>query len=143
MRQLFLFTLLFSMCLIGFSQKHQYNEKTWTIGKGYISKIEINERHILLTLDSNFVKRYKNEDILKYQVIKFDFYHKNIMLMNDYAAILMPNMTASIQENKLENSLIWVRIWHLSRYDRNVISFKRSIKKNFSKEMIILQDEHF
>ena len=120
--------------------KVQQDQKILYIGKESISKIKMNRNHVTLTLDSNFMSLHGDEDILRYHNVKFDFYPENIIFLDCYAAILLPRMTASIQENKLESGLIWIRTWHLPRSDKNVVSFKRSIKKNFSKKMITYKE---
>jgi len=169
MRSIVFLTLFFVMCSNSFTQIYTRGTDTLYIGKENITKIEIEKRntlrHIKFTLDSNFVRFHKNEDITKkYLYVKFDFYPKNFFLKSCLESLLLPGMEAVILENKLDfNNSIYVRIGHYSYYScnsekyliknfkktgkykkhkifrtyKNVASFKRSIKKNFPEEMII------
>ena len=136
MRVLYSILLFFTMCSNCLAQNHSHDEDTLYICKEDISSIQMDRRHIIITLDSNIVKLYENENVLRFHYLKFDFYPENIFLMDYYAAILLYRMTASVLENNFKNNFIWIRIWHLPESDEDVVSFKQSIKEIFSKEMI-------
>jgi len=159
MRAIVIVTLFFLMCSDCFSQVFIQRKDTLYVGKENITRIQIEKKNTLrdikFTLDSNFVKLYENENIAeKYLYIKFDFYPKKFFLKNCLESLLLPKMEAVIIENKLDfNNSIYIRIGHcLKNYNiitrkfnkhktcktyKNVASFKRSIRKSFSVDMII------
>jgi len=119
-----------------FFQNYLQDEDILYVGKKNITKIEMNRSHITLTLDSNFIRLHEDENILRYKAIKFDFFPKSIPVFDSYCSLLPCKMCASIKDNKLQNNLLSIDFWFLPQSNETVVSFKKSIKKNFPKKII-------